>query len=104
MQQVDISRSIPDRIAVLLRSRGIKDPNEGLAEPKYRTVVNIIFGGSRERMQELAFGNQKVDFSKDSDNSHIVRKPEIEQWAKDVYSFVSDKYGEENIAAFCCTS
>lgn len=51
-------------------------------------------------MQELAFGNQKVDFSKDSDNSHIVRKPEIEQWAKDVYSFVSDKYGEENIAAF----
>ena len=57
-------------------------------------------GGSRERMQELAFGNQKVDFSKDSDNSHIVRKPEIEQWAKDVYSFVSDKYGEENIAAF----
>ena len=100
VQQVDTSRSIPDRIAVLLRSRGIKDPNEGLAEPKYRTVVNIIFGGSRERMQELAFGNQKVDFSKDSDNSHIVRKPEIEQWAKDVYSFVSDKYGEENIAAF----
>lgn len=42
VQQVDISRSIPDRIAVLLRSRGIKDPNEGLAEPKYRTVVNII--------------------------------------------------------------
>ena len=83
-----------------MRSRGIKDPNEGLAEPKYRTVVNIILGGSRERMQELAFGNQKVDFSKDSDNSHIVRKPEIEQWAKDVYSFVSDKYGEENIAAF----
>ena len=100
VQQVDTSRSIPDRMAVFLRSLGIKDPNEGLAEPKYRTVVNIIFGGSRERMQELAFGNQKVDFSKDSDNSHIVRKSEIEQWAKDVYSFVSDKYGEENIAAF----
>ena len=31
----------------ILGRRGIKDPNEGLVEPKYRTVVNIIFGGSR---------------------------------------------------------
>ena len=100
IRSVDTSRSIPDRMADILRSRGIKDPNEGLDEPKYRTVVNIIFGGSRERMQELAFGSQKVDFEKDSDNSHIVRKPEIEQWAKDVYAFVSGKYGEHNIAAF----
>ena len=100
IRPVDTSRSIPDRMAELLRSRGIKDPNAGLDEPKYRTVVNIIFGGSRERMQELAFGNQKVDFERDSDNSHIVRKPEIEQWAKDVYTFVSGKYGEQNIAAF----
>lgn len=97
---VDTSRSIPDRMAEILRSRGIKDPNEGLEEPKYRTVVNIIFGGSRQRMQELAFGSQTVDFENNSDNSHIVRKPEIEEWAKDVYSFVCGKYGEQNIAAF----
>ena len=38
------------------------DPYEGLAEPRFRTVVNFIFGGSTERMRELAFGNQKVDF------------------------------------------
>ena len=25
---------------------------------------------------------------------------DIERWAKDVYSFVSGKYGEQNIAAF----
>ena len=83
-----------------MRFRGIKDPNEGLPEPKYRTVVNIIFGGSRERMQELAFGSQKVDYEKDADNSHIQRKADIERWAKDVYSFVSGRYGEQNIAAF----
>ena len=100
IRPVDKSRSIPQRMADLLRWRGIKDPNDGLAEPKYRTVVNFIFGGSRERMQELAFGNQAVNYDKGADNSAVVRKPDIEQWAKDVYTFVSGKYGEENIAAF----
>ena len=87
-------------MADILSGRGIKDPNEGLVEPKYRTVVNIIFGGSRERMHELAFGTQKVDFKKGADNTRIKRKSDIERWAKDVYSFVSGKYGEQNIAAF----
>lgn len=97
---IDTSRNIPERMADILSRRGIKDPNEGLIEPKYRTVVNIIFGGSRNRMQELAFGTQQVDFEKGADNTHIKRKSDIERWAKDVYSFVSGKYGEQNIAAF----
>jgi hypothetical protein len=97
---IDKSRSIPLRIKEILAARNIKDPNEGLTEPKYRTIANFIFGGSRERMHELAFGEQKVDTSHGADNSKIVRKPEIEQWALDVYNFVARKYGEENIAAF----
>ena len=100
VRPIDTSRNIPERMADILERRGIKDPNEGLAEPKYRTVVNFIFGGSRERMHELAFGTQKVDFEKDADNTHIKRMSDIERWAKDVYSFVSGKYGEQNIAAF----
>ena len=97
---IDTSRSIPKRMADILSHRGIKDPNEGLLEPKYRTVVNIIFGGSRQRMQELAFGTQQVDFEKGADNTRIERKRDIERWAKDVYSFVCGRYGEQNIAAF----
>ena len=100
VRPIDTSRSIPERMADILGRRGIKDPNEGLAEPKYRTVVNIIFGGSRERMQELAFGTQQVDFEKGAYNTHIERKRDIERWAKDVYSFVCGKYGEQNVAAF----
>lgn len=97
---VDKSRSIPERMAEILRDRGIKDPNEGLEEPRFRTVANFIFGGSRERMTELAFGNQKVDLTHGTDNSHLHRCKDIEDWAKDVYRFVADKYGEENIVAF----
>lgn len=71
IRPIDTSRNIPERMADILGRRGIKDPNEGLIEPKYRTVVNIIFGGSRERMHELAFGTQKVDFEKGADNTSI---------------------------------
>ena len=97
---IDKTRSIPSRMTDILAKRGIRDPNAGLAEPRFRTVVNFIFGGSRERMHQLAFGDQTVNFDKGADNSHIGRDKDIERWAKDVYSFVSDKYGEENIAAF----
>ena len=97
---VDKSHPLTERMAENLAARGIKDPNERLAEPRYRTVVNFIFGGSTDRMRELAFGNQEVDFESKSGNEHIKRMPEIEQWAKDVYNFVARKYGEENILSF----
>jgi len=97
---IDKTRSIPERMSDNLLARGIKDPNAGLAEPRFRTVVNFIFGGSRERMHEIAFGSQIVNFDKGADNSHVERCKDIEEWAKDVYSFVCGKYGEENIAAF----
>lgn len=97
---IDKSRPLTRRMVENLASRGIKDPNEGLDEPRYRTVVNFIFGGSTERMRELAFGNQEVDFESKKGNEHIRRMPEIEEWAKDIYRFVADKYGEENIISF----
>lgn len=101
IRPVDKSRSIPLRIQENLASRGIKDPNEGLEEPKFRTVENMIFGGSRERMHELAFGGYGiVNLDKGADNSKVKRTSEIEAWAKDIYRFVADRYGEENIAAF----
>lgn len=97
---IDKGKSIPQRIKENLQARGIKDPNEGMTEPKYRTVANFIFGGSRERMHELAFGKQSVNLSHGADNSHIRRESDIENWAIDVYNFVARKWGEENIAAF----
>ncbi len=100
VSSVDKRKSIPQLMAENLAERGIKDPNEGRETPKYRTVVNFILGGTRERMLEIAFGNQKVDLAKGADNSHIKRSPDIERWAQDMYRFASDKWGEENIVAF----
>lgn len=104
VQPIDKTKSIPQRIKETLAARGIVDPNEELKrkgkEPNRRTVVNIIFGGSREQMHRLAFGNQEVDLTHGVDNSHITRCSDIEEWAKDVYKFACDKWGEDNIAGF----
>lgn len=97
---VDRRKNIPQLMVENLALRGIKDPNEGLAEPRFRTVVNLIFGGSRERMLEIAFGNQKINLNHGADNSHLQRDKDIEDWAKDIYRFASDIWGEENIVAF----
>lgn len=97
---VNTNKSIPDRIKENLASRGIKDPNEGYDEPKFRTVVNFIFSGSRDRMRELAFGKQIVYYHREQPNINLHREKDIEDWALDVYNFVAKKYGEENIAAF----
>ena len=100
IQPVDKSRTITRRMADNLRERGITDPNAKLCEPQYSTVANIIFGGSRERMHEIAFGNQRVDFTHGADNSHIRRNKDIERWAMDVYRFACEHWGEENVIGF----
>lgn len=83
----DINRRFKDN----LKRRGIKDPNEekikkGLT-PNRNTIANIILGGSRDRMLELAFGDQKYDLAKGADNSHLQRKEDIEKWAVEIYNW-----------------
>lgn len=101
IQPIDTSKSIAQKMAENLAARGIKDPN---ANPnirrRRRTIAKFIFGGNRERMHELAFGNQTVNLSKGADNSNITRNKDIEDWARDVYSFVAKKFGEDNIISF----
>ena len=100
IRSIDRSRSVGEKIAARLAACGITNPNQGRKVPNIRIAAKFIFGGSRERMHELAFGNQKVNLSKGSDNTHIVRCKEIEEWAKDIYKFACNKWGEDNIAGF----
>ena len=104
IQPIDTSRSIPQRMRETLKERGIQDPNAELErkgnEGNRRTVVNIIFGGSRDQMHRLAFGNQTVNLEHGADNSSITRCKDIEGWAKDIYRFACDRWGEDNIIGF----
>lgn len=101
IQPIDTSKSIAQKMAESLASRGIKDPND---RPNVRrrqnTLAQFVFGGSRERMLNLAFGSQEVSLEKGADNSHLCRTKDIEDWAKDVYDFVAKRFGEDNIVGF----
>ena len=101
VQEVDHSKSIPEKFQENLASRGIKDPNSGCAnEGRYRTVVDFIISGSHDTLTRLAFGNQQLDFTPGADNSAVKRQPEIEEWAKDMYDVLAGRFGEENILSF----
>lgn len=103
IRQVDKDTSVTKRIREIYKDRGIKDPNIGLSanDPRRRrSVADIILQGSRERMRELAYGGQEVDYGRGADNSRVTRNAAIEQWAVDMYNFMARKYGEQNIAAF----
>ena len=101
IQPIDTSKSIAQKMAESLATRGIKDPNN---RPNVRrrqnTLAQFVFGGSRERMLNLAFGNQEVSLEKGADNSHLCRTKDIEDWAMDVYAFVTKRFGEDNIIGF----
>ena len=62
--------------------------------------AKFIFGGNHDRTLEMAFGTQAVNLDKGADNSHLQRRPEIEQWAKDVYDWCARRYGQEYIIGF----
>lgn len=101
VQPIDTSKTIAEKMAENLAARGIRNPNDNPnARRKNRIIGQFIFGGNRQRMHEIAFGSQKVDLIKGADNSSITRSKDIEVWAKDVYDFMTRRYGEENIISF----
>ena len=93
---VDKSRRIGDRVEEIIKKH--LRPGARVTAISNRAVM-AVFGGNRERMREMAFGSQELNEYEET-NGHLIRQPEIEQWAKDVYGFVCHEFGEENIASF----
>ena len=90
------------RYQKVLQEIGFKQYKIG-ASNQQLTYMEIILSGSTEKMQKLAFGDQKVDFTrnpKEWKNWGVTRTKEIEQWALECYDFICKKYGAENIIGF----
>ncbi len=93
---IDKTRHIGEKVDSIIVSKA--NPNARITAISNR-AVSIVFGGNRERMRQLAFGDQTLN-EHSEDNGHLIRQPGIEQWAKDVYDFVCREFGEDNIASF----
>ena len=101
VQPIDTSETISEKMDRILKERNIKNPNARKnVKREQRILAQMIFGGSRERMMEIAFGDNRPNLEKGADNSHITRTEDIEKWAVDIYNFVARKFGEENIVSF----
>ena len=97
-----LSHAIPlhERIQNRLAELGFKGYKNG-ARNAPNVIMDFVIGGNRERMREMAFGNQVVNFeNSDEKNSAVVRQKEIENWALDTYRWAANRYGEENIIGF----
>ena len=107
IMELDRKKSIPKRIKAILDANNISDPNKNYTDDDLkrervgtRTYASFILQGSHDTMVKLAFGDQQISFEPNADNSHLERREDIEKWAKDMYKFISEKYGDDNIAAF----
>jgi len=102
---VNKDKSIPERITENLKKRNIVNPNDGTDFPSRRTAAVFMFSGSRATMRRLAFGTQRVPWVHEDgktfyDNNGVIRQKGIEDWAKDIYQFMVEKYGKDNVIAF----
>ena len=93
---MDKSQRIGDRVEEIIKNH--LRPDARVTAISNRAVM-VVFGGNRERMREMAFGSQMLNEYEET-NSHLMRQPEIERWAKDIYGFVCREFGKENVASF----
>ena len=90
---VDKSMSITDKIEQAIRNRVT-----GRVNATSNHAVSIVFGGNREQMRKLAFGDQAIN--ENGNNWNVDSCSGIDRWAKDIYDFCSREFGEENIVSF----
>ena len=90
---VDKSVSITDKI-----EQAIKNRVTGRVNATSNRAVSIVFGGNREQMRKLAFGDQTIN--ENGHNWNVDSCSGIDRWAKDIYDFCSREFGEENIVSF----
>ena len=99
---VDQSVNIKDKVDARIAEWKAERLAATGVEPKIRSTqhlsVCIIMGGNRDRMNELAFGDQVLQ--ERGNNAHIKRMKEIEQFALDNYNALAKRVGEKNIISF----
>lgn len=90
---IDKNKSITDKI-----EQAIKNRVTGRVNTTSNRAVSIVFGGNREQMRKLAFGDQPI--SENGNNWDVDSCSGIDRWAKDIYDFCCREFGEENVVSF----
>ena len=90
---IDKNKSITDKI-----EQAIKNRVTGRVNATSNRAVSIVFGGNREQMRKLAFGDQTI--SENGNNWDVDSCSGIDRWATDIYDFCCREFGEDNVVSF----
>ena len=90
---IDKNKSITDKI-----EQAIKNRVTGRVNATSNRAVSLVFGGNREQMRKLAFGDQTI--SDNGNNWDVDSCSGIDRWATDIYDFCCREFGEENVVSF----
>ena len=90
---IDKNKSITDKI-----EQAIKNRVTGRVNATSNRAVSIVFGGNREQMRKLAFGDQTI--SENGNNWNVDSCSGIDRWATDIYDFCCREFGEDNVVSF----
>lgn len=93
LEPVDKFKSITTKI-----DEAIKERVTGRVNASSNRAVSIVFGGNREQMRKLAFGNQAIN--EEGNNWDVDSCSDIDRWVQDIYKFCCQEFGEKNIVSF----
>ena len=92
-------KSLVSRIDECLEKQGLISMNSGKHKGRRKIGAVIMFSGSMERMQQIAFGNGGVAFSPDGECPEKARTNNFRRWALQIREFVCQRYGKKNLVA-----
>lgn len=93
-------KSLVSRIDECLEKQGLDSLTSGKHKRGRKIGAVIMFSASRDRMQQIAFGEKGVTFSPDGCCPKEVNTYNFRRWALEVREFVCQRYGKKNLVAF----
>ncbi len=93
-------KSLVSRIDECLEKQGLDSMTSGKRKSGRKVGAVIMFSGSWDRMQQIAFGNKGVTFTLDGCCPKEVNTINFRRWALEIRKFVCQRYGKKNLVAF----
>ena len=91
--------SLALRIMDNLRTREVTDPNEGKEKRNRKIGAVFMFSGSTDRIREMAWIERSKDYRDGTRFSWLERSTQFERWAKQLYMFLCQRFGKDNVVA-----
>lgn len=92
-------KSLVTRIDDRLKSQGLSNPNSNDSKIRRKIGAVIMFSGSKDRIQEIAFGSERRYFSPRGCCPEKIDTRNFKEWAIQLRDFLCRRYSKKNLVA-----